>query len=153
MAYGEESWVSLPIVQGDVVSTDWSMTGAKLDTISAGEAFAVAVVPYSKCILKRVGFTVGTVAAGTTSTPTIKVWDGTIAGGTLRATITVGTTAAGNCVYEDPSTLITLDCGDIITFELDVADAGGTPTSEGFPFVCVEPVPETAANVPTMTSG
>jgi hypothetical protein len=153
MAYGNESWVSLPLVPGVVVSTDWGITGAKLDTISAGEAFAVAVVPYSKCILKRVGFTVGTVAAGTTSTPTIKVWEGTIASGTLRATLTVGTTAAGNCVYEDPSSSIEFEAGDIITFELDVADVGGTPTSEGFPFVCVEPAHEVPGNISTMTAG
>lgn len=153
MAYGEESAVSLPIVQGVVVSTDWGITGAKLDTISAGEAFAIAVVPYTKCKLVRVGFTVGTVAAGTTSTPTIKVFNGTIASGTLIATLTVGTTAAGNCVYEEPSSLVTLSGGDIITFELDVADVGGTPTSEGFPYVLVEPIPETAANVTTMAAG
>jgi hypothetical protein len=152
MAYGDESWVSLPLIQGVVVSTDWGVTGAKLDTISAGEAIAVAVVPY-KCVMKRFGFTVGTLAAGTTTTPTIKVFNGTIAAGTLIGTLTVGTTAAGNCVYEDPSSLLTAEAGDIITFELDVVDAGGTPTSEGFPFVVVEPSAETAANISTMTAG
>lgn len=153
MGYGEESAVSLPIVQGLVVSTDWGVTGAKLDTISAGDVFAVAVIPYTTCKLRRVGFTVGTVAAGTTTTPVIKVWRGTIADADLIATLTISTTAAGNCVYEEPSDEVLIEGGDIITFELDVVDAGGTPTSEGFPFVLVEPVPETAANVSTMTAG
>ncbi len=155
MAYGEESWVSLP-VQNVILNadptTDFGATGWKCDVISGGDVMGVAAVPYPNCKVARMGFRVSTVAAGTTTTPVIKVWDGAI-GGTLLGTITVGTAAAGQCVYEDPSSLTTLACGDIVTFELDVADVGGTPTSEGFVFICVEPIPETAANVSTMTSG
>ncbi len=151
MAYGNESWVSLPLIQGVVVSTDWGITGAKADTITGGEVMAIAVVPF-KCVVKRTGFRVSTVAAGTTTTPVIKFHDGAI-GASPFATLTVGTAAAGTCIYEDPSSLVTLEEGSVVTIELDVADVGGSPTSEGFPFICVEQTHETPANNSSMTAG
>ncbi len=156
MAYGEESLVSLPIRgvgMDGALSTDVGLTGWKLDVITAAEIFASSVVPYNKCKVVRVGFTVQTIAAGTTTTPTIKVWknnaDKADAAADLLATIVVGTTAAGSMVSIEPSSLVLLTAGDTIQFELDVADVDGTPTSEGDVWILVEPVPDTRANVST----
>ena len=147
MSYGEESWINLPItVHGNVYSTDWGAGGAKMDDMTGGEFISQHVVGYSKCTLKRVGVLVTTAAAGATTTPVVKVFKGSIASGTLLATLTLGTTEAGLAVYYDPTTNVELNAGDYITFELDVADVGSGKASEGFPFALVEPNYEIAAN-------
>lgn len=147
MAYGNESWISLPMAGfGDAtVSTDYGALGAKLATISAGEIFAEYPVGYPKVILKRMGFLVGTAM---TSAGVIKVWkNGT--SGTLLGTLTLGASGAGTFAYEDASSLVTLDAGDYISFELDAQDSSA---GTGWPVVLVEPAHETPANISDMSA-
>lgn len=147
MAYGEESWISLPMSGpgNSVVSTDWGTLGYKCATGSAGEFFAEFACAYPRLKIRRLGMLV---TQAFTASCVIKVWkNGT--SGTLLATFTMAATAIGKFVYIDPTTAAktNMDAGDYIQFELDVAD---TTTGLVFPVVMIEPVPETAANISDM---
>jgi hypothetical protein len=113
---------------------------------SAGDLIATAIVGgHAKVRLLRVGCLITETCAGSSTTPVIKVWkNGT--SGTLLATLTLATSAAGVNAYEDLATSIELDAGDRIDFELDVV-AAGTPTGHGIPWVYVEPIQEVVGNV------
>ena len=147
MAYGNESWISLPITgTGNcVVATDRTLLGYKLATISAGEFFAEYAVGYPKVIVKRMGFLVGT---SMTASGVIKVWKNG-SGGTLIGTLTLGASAAGVFAYEDPTTQIELDAGDYVTMELDAQDSSA---GTGWPVLLVEPSHEVPANIADMSA-
>ncbi len=147
MAYGEESWINLPMTgTGNAAqSTDWLLLGYDCATGSSGEFFAEYAIGYPRVKLKRLQVLVTEVFAATGGI--IKVWkNGT--GGTLLATFTMTTTAADKVVYLDIADTL-FDAGDFIVFENDTA-----PSTTGIvmPSVLVESVPETAANIADMTT-
>ncbi len=147
MAYGEESWINLPMTgTGTAVqSTDWLLLGYDCNTGTAAELFAEYAIGYPRVKLKRLQVLVTEAFAATGGI--IKVWKNGTAG-TLLATFTMGTTAIDKVVYLDIADTL-LDAGDFIVFENDTA-----PDTSGIvmPSVLVEPVPETAANIADMTT-
>ncbi len=147
MAYGEESWINLPMTGtgNSVQSTDWLLLGYAAKTGTNGEVFAEYAITYPRVKLKRLQLLVTEVFAATGAV--IKAFkNGT--SGTLLATFTMGTTAADKVVYLDVADTL-FDAGDYIAWELTTK-----PNSTGtvMPSVLVEPVPETAANISDMTT-
>ena len=141
MAYGDESWISLPMTtRGNVTASDWSTLGFDCNAGTANEFFAEYAASYPKSILKRIGFLV-TTTFGTNCV--IKAFKNT----TLLATFTMGTHAANSVQYFDPTSEVLLDSGDYISLELDVADSSA---GRILPFVMVEPSHETPANISDM---
>jgi hypothetical protein len=141
MAYGEESQVALPMTtRGNVTATDWTTLGFQCDLGTAAEFFAEFACPYTKAKLIRVQFLVTEVFVASC---VIKVFKNT----TLLSTHTMGTHAVGSVQYFEPTSLVTLDAGDYISMELDVAD---TTTGMVLPSVLVEPIPDTPANISDM---
>lgn len=105
-----------------------------------------------RCRVTRVKFVVTTVIAASTQTPVVEFnrrpTIGSSSGEVLIDNITIPTgTAAGTVMYATPSTQVTLEVGDELSYEHTVqATDGSSATGAGYYAVEVEDYPEYKGN-------
>lgn len=132
----------------------WDALGIDMDATPAD--MGVFVIPF-RCQVVLAGAVVTEVCAGSSTTPVVKFDKRPTAGSDTDrgdgdvASLALATTAAGKVMYDLVAIGDVLEPGEEIVVQLVTAATGGSPTGHIRPFLLVEYVPETLANLSDMT--
>lgn len=116
----------------------------------------VFIVPF-KCQVVMAGALVTEVCAGSSTTPIVDFDLRPTAGSDVsRGAADIGhlllsTTAAGKVMYDEAAIGTVMEPGEEVVVELATAATGGSPTGHFRPFLLVQAMPETKANLSNLT--
>ena len=114
------------------------------------------VIPF-RCQVLLAGVVVTEVCAGSSTTPVVDfdlrptAGSDTNRGAADIAHLVLSTTAAGKVMYDEVAVGTELEPGEEVIVQLTTAATGGSPTGHFMPFLLVEYLPETKANLSDMT--
>jgi len=127
--------------------------GIDMDGATGDKAFFQ--IPF-RCQVVLAGVVVTEVCAGSSTTPVVKfdlrptAGSDTDRGDGDIANLVLSTTAAGKVMYDEDAVGDVLEPGEEVVVELATAAVGGSPTGHVRPFLLVEYLPETLANLSDM---